>query len=84
MLHKDIRDAVKKRKFNIYLAEQVEDFMWLLSGLEPGEVDASGDYPPKSFNYLVQQRIKKLQRMQKIYTQHNGEGDSTVKSDTEQ
>ena len=84
MLHKDVREAVKKREFFIYPAEQVEDVMRLLSGLEPGQADVKGAYPRKSFNYRVQQRIEKLQKMQKKYTQPGGERESSTRSDKKQ
>jgi lon-related putative ATP-dependent protease len=73
MLHKDVRAAVKKRKFHIYPALQVEDVMQLLSGMEPGRADARGSYPQHSFNYRVQKRIEKLQKLQKQYTHHSSD-----------
>jgi len=83
MLHKDVRAAVKKRKFNIYPVQQVEDVMQLLSRLESGCPDASGSYPQKSFNYLVQQRIGKLQGLQKRYSRFGSDKDSAARSDAE-
>ena len=81
MLHKDVRQAVRKGAFNIYVAEQVEDVMRLLTGLEPGKADARGNYPQKSFNYRVQQRIKQLQSIQKQFAHQNNNRNSRVKSD---
>ena len=83
MLHKDVRAAVKKGKFKVYPVLQVEDVMRLLSGMEPGRPDASGDYPQKSFNYLVQKRIEKLQSLQKQYSRSRSDKDSTAGSDAE-
>lgn len=83
MLHKDVREAVKKRKFNIYPALQVEDVMQLLSGLKPGRGSPNGSYPPRSFNYLVQKRIEKLQSLQKQYTQYGGNAAAEARSDAE-
>jgi len=83
MLHKDVRAAVKKRKFNIYPVQQVEDVMQLLSGMEPGRPDASGSYPQKSFNYLVQKRIGKLQGLQKRYSRFGSDKDSAARSDAD-
>ena len=77
MLHKDVRDAVKKGKFKLFPARQVEDVMQLLSGLVPGRADARGNYPPRSFNYRVQQRIEKLQRLQLSYAGRDGDNGST-------
>jgi lon-related putative ATP-dependent protease len=65
MLHKDVRDAVKQGKFHIYAVEHVDDVMQLLSGLQPGEANSRGNYPRKSFNYLIQQRIEKLRKRQR-------------------
>jgi lon-related putative ATP-dependent protease len=81
MLHKDVRAAVKKGKFKVYPVRQVEDVMQLLSGMEPGRPDASGDYPQNSFNYLVQKRIEKLQGLQKKYSRSGGDKDSVAGSD---
>ncbi len=67
MLHKDVRAAVGKGLFSIYPVERVEQVMQLLSGKEPGELDDRGHYPVHSFNYLIQQRIEKLQSLQKRY-----------------
>jgi predicted ATP-dependent protease len=83
MLHKEVRAAVRKRKFSIYPALQVEDVMQLLSGMKPGSADARGCYPQQSFNYLVQKRIEKLQRLQKQYTRHGSGEVPEARSDTE-
>ncbi len=83
MLHKDVRAAVKNKKFNIYPVQQVEDVMQLLTGMEPGRPGGSGGYPQKSFNYLLQKRIEKLQGLQKRYSQSGSDKDSTAGSDAE-
>jgi predicted ATP-dependent protease len=76
MLHKDVREAVKKGSFNIYPVERVEDVMQLLSGLHPGEANSRGNYPRKSFNYLIQQRIEKLQKLQRQFARPAGKKES--------
>ncbi len=76
MLHKEVRTAVAKGEFHIYLATQVEDVMQLLSGLEAGEVDDEGNYPRQGFNYLIQQRIEKLQTLQRQYAHPAGDAES--------
>jgi hypothetical protein len=43
--------------------------MQLLSGLQPGSPNDKGQFPKKSFNHLIQQRIEKLQNMQKSLSQ---------------
>ncbi len=78
MLHRDVRTAVRQRKFHVYPVEQVDEVMQLLSGMKPGSPDAKGNYPRQSFNYLVQQRIEKLQRLQKKLTRKEAEDDAAA------
>ncbi len=82
MLRKDVREAVSDGKFSVYTADTVDDVMALLSGLGPGEPDAKGSYPKDSFNYRVQQRIEKLQKLQKNFAQRdNGNGSAAERDD---
>jgi predicted ATP-dependent protease len=65
MLRKEVRDAVDSGAFNIYPVVRVEQVMSLLSGMPPGAMDEQGAYPADSFNFRIQQRIEKLQKLQK-------------------
>ena len=68
MLDKDVREAVNKDKFSIYPVRHVTEVMQLLSGLQPGGPNDKGQFPKKSFNRLIQQRIDNLQNMQKKFS----------------
>ncbi|MCP4471723.1 MAG: AAA family ATPase [Gammaproteobacteria bacterium] len=72
MLHKDVREAVKEGEFDVYPVERVEEVMQLLSGLPPGAVNSRGNYPRKSFNYRIQKRIEKLQKLQRQVSKSAG------------
>ena len=74
MLHNDVREAVSQGKFHIYPVQQITEVMQLLSGMQPGSLDDKGEYPKQSFNYRIQQRIEKLQSMQRKFM-HTGAGD---------
>jgi lon-related putative ATP-dependent protease len=67
MLRQEVRSAVDQGLFKIFPVEHVEQMLQLLSGMEPGELDDEGIYPPDSFNYRIQQRIEKLQNMQQRF-----------------
>ncbi len=67
MLRQEVRSAVEKGDFQIFPVEHVEQMLQLLSGMEPGQPDDEGIYPPDSFNYRIQQRIEKLQNMQQRF-----------------
>jgi len=78
MLHENVRTAVSRGKFHIYPVRQVAEVMQLLSGMPPGSPGDGGQYPVKSFDYRVQQRILKLQDMQKKFALNAKAGDSPV------
>ena len=77
MLREDIRQAVAQRQFNIYIAEDVEDVMEILSGQTRGKADAEGHYPQDSFNFKVQQRVSELQQLMKQFA-HSAAGEGRV------
>ncbi|TNF87590.1 MAG: AAA family ATPase [Gammaproteobacteria bacterium] len=83
MLHKDVREAVEEGKFSIYPARQVAEVMQLLSGLKPGKADDRGRYPEGSFDYLIQQRIEKLQSAQKRFMQRSSSDESASANENE-
>ena len=77
MLHRDVRDAVRDGKFRIYAVERVDQVMQLLSGMPAGEIDADGNYPEDSYDFLVQRRIEKLQSQQRRFARRgNGDNDA--------
>ncbi|MDH3763567.1 MAG: AAA family ATPase [Gammaproteobacteria bacterium] len=67
MLHEEVRSAVQEGKFAIYPVRQVTEAMQLLSGLKPGIASKQGKFPARSFNGRIQQRIEKLQRVQRKF-----------------
>jgi lon-related putative ATP-dependent protease len=57
MLRQDVVEAVKAGKFHIYELARIEDAIELFAGQTPGERDASGSFPAKSFNAKVEGRL---------------------------
>lgn len=57
MLRKDVVAAVKEERFHIWGVESIDEIMFLLTGLQPGEVDDDGNYPEGSFNQLINARL---------------------------
>ena len=78
MLHRDVRDAVEQGLFSVYPVRRVDDAMQLLCGLEPGEADDCGNYPPGSFNQRIQQRIEQLQNAQRSFMRRSSNGDTAA------
>lgn len=58
MLKQEVIDAVNEGKFNIWPVETVEQGIEILTGVQAGELQPSGEYPEGSVNYLVNKRLK--------------------------
>ncbi len=57
MLRDDVVEAVRAGQFHIWTAEQVDDALQLLTGVPPGEPDASGAYPEGGVHRAVRDRL---------------------------
>lgn len=63
MLRRDVIDAVDEGRFHLYAVEHVDQAMALLSGLEAGEPDGDGRFPPESVNGRVAARVQEFARL---------------------
>lgn len=60
MLNDEVIAAVERGSFHLYAVHTLDDALKLLTGLESGEPDPSGVYPPGTFNSLVEERLSEL------------------------
>ncbi|MFH1060419.1 MAG: ATP-binding protein [Pseudomonadota bacterium] len=63
MLPQEIVAAVKKKKFNIYAVDHLDQALELFTGLAAGERGKSGKYPKGTVNYLVEQELERLREL---------------------
>jgi predicted ATP-dependent protease len=59
-LRGDVVDAVAAGQFHIIPVERVDEALTLLTGLEPGEPDENGAYPPDSVNGRVMAALEAM------------------------
>jgi len=57
MLHKDVVAAVAQGKFHVHAVNSIDEGIAILTGAPAGERDESGNYPPGSVNYSVEQKL---------------------------
>ena len=69
MLNDAVVEAARTGQFHVYAVEHVDEALSLLTGLESGEADADGRYPPDSVNGRVQRRVEELVALRKRYAQ---------------
>ncbi len=60
MLKKDVVQSVSDGKFHIYPVGTIDRGMVILTGIEAGEKDNEGDYPPETINFLVDEKLKSI------------------------
>jgi len=77
MLKKEILEAVEKEKFAIYAVKTIDEGISLLTGVEAGEPDEKGDFPPSSVNGKVVARIKELSETVKAFNRSKHDKDET-------
>lgn len=64
-LRKDIVEAVRKGEFHIYAIETVDEGLEILTGMEVGQRDQNREFPKDSIHYLVDQRLKEMNKKDK-------------------
>jgi predicted ATP-dependent protease len=60
MLRKEVVDAVAQGQFHIYRVKTVDEGLEILTGIPAGEMNAEGEYPEGTINYMVHQRLYEL------------------------
>ena len=58
MLRPEIIEAVRDGKFHLYSVHTVDEGIALLTGVEAGDRQADGSFPPESVNYRVLERLQ--------------------------
>lgn len=69
MLRQDVVAAVKKKKFNVYPVETIDQGIALLTGLPAGEADANGIFPQGTINRMVADRLAEFADKRQEYDQ---------------
>ncbi|MEC4675546.1 MAG: ATP-binding protein [Nitrospirota bacterium] len=60
MIKKEVVDAVKAGKFNIYPIDRIEEGLEILTDMSMGEINGDGTYPEGTINYLVAKRLEDI------------------------
>jgi predicted ATP-dependent protease len=57
MLREDIVEAVKAQQFSIYAVHHLDEALAILTGEDPGQRDAQGQFPQDTVNRKVEERL---------------------------
>ncbi len=67
MLRRDVIEAARAGQFHIHAVATIDEGLEVLTGLEAGVADGSGDYPPATVNSLVKTRLAVLAHLRLAY-----------------
>ncbi len=85
MLRRDVVEAAKAGRFNIYAVATVDEALELLTGISVGTPDEHGKLPEGSLNQLVAKRLKHLSELRRSFakktTSHRGSKDEDKEKD---
>jgi predicted ATP-dependent protease len=82
MLKSEVLEAVQKGNFAIYGVKTVNEGIEILTGVEAGEADDKGVFPPSSINGMVVARLEELFKTAKeFYRKKSDSGDEENKAD---
>ncbi len=73
MLKKEVVQAVKDGKFQIYAVTTVDEVISVTTGMPAGERQTDGSFPEGTFNFLVDKRLKDIAK--KLKADEKGEKD---------
>lgn len=62
MLNDQVVDAVRNGQFHIWSIKTIDEGIHLLTGYEPGELQADDSYPEDTFNHLVLLALEELSK----------------------
>lgn len=75
MLRRDVLDAVGDGRFHIFAVSTIDEGIEVLTGVNAGERDAKGAFPPTSINGLVEQRLNQLADQRRAFQRDGAAGD---------
>ena len=72
MLREDVVSAAESGKFSVYTYQTLNDAISVLTGVEAGQRDTDGAYPPDTVNFLVDSRLRELADLQRAFADKPG------------
>lgn len=67
MLRQDVVDAVEGGRFHVYTMKAIDDGIELLTGMPAANRDESGEFPPGSFDQLIELRLQEFAERRRLF-----------------
>jgi lon-related putative ATP-dependent protease len=75
MLREDVVEAVEQGRFNVFAVKGVDEALTLLTGVEAGRRDDSGEFPVDSVNHQVEQQLIRYAGLRRSFAESSNGDD---------
>jgi lon-related putative ATP-dependent protease len=69
MLRDEVTDAVREGLFAVYAVKEIDEALTILTGVEAGQRDGSGQFPKDSVNLKVEQQLIEYAQLRKQFAE---------------
>ncbi len=80
MLREEVVEAVQKGHFHIWAVEHIDEAIALLTGMEPGQRQPEGTFPPGTFHHAVESQLRHFLKMVQEAGEKPGEAHTSDQS----
>lgn len=77
MLRRDVVAAAEQGRFHIYSVQTIDEAISVLTGVQAGERDAQGEFPPDGVNARVQDGLRELARVRREFAEQGRTGQAS-------
>lgn len=73
MLREDVAEAIEQGQFHIWAISSIDEGIGLLTGVDAGVADESGEYPEGSVHRRVQERLQEYAQRQRAFNRQQSQ-----------
>jgi predicted ATP-dependent protease len=73
MLQEEVVEAVQQGLFSVYAVQSIDEAVAIIMGMEAGQRDEDGNFPPNSVNAKVEEQLIKYATLRKKHAEKDEE-----------
>lgn len=73
MLHREVVEAVRKRRFHVFAVQHVDQAMEILTGVPAGRLREDGTFEPDTINDRIDETLRRLNELYREYGPDEGD-----------
>lgn len=73
MLRENVVEAVEQGQFNVFAVQNIDEALSILTGIEAGQRDESGEFPRESVNYRAEKQLVRYAELRRNFAKKPSE-----------